>query len=363
MPISKESLKGYILEEVIAFLIRNTGYRVIFDANEDPDNLKRIGPGLAVIGRGAVHQADILGQLQWIPAFTFPLRLFVEAKFRESRTGISTVRNAVGVIIDVNQKNTLGTKKNAPVQKFHYAYSLFSTSGFSDEAQEMALAHQISLVDLGGPEYSQLRDAIDKVAEGISTTAKRGNLVYNLRHVLRSALETEPPETGLDDRLYVATMATELRIALNIAIEAARAYNELFVGMAYGPFILLLKANDPEHFLNYARENPKHKVTISWDRSYEEGRVWVIRPSREQEAYSLEFRLPRILDEWIFEASRETRQRALRTKRDYFSTITIYRRDVNADQLFTLEFDLPETERQASLTRGDIQPPNMERNH
>lgn len=102
MPISRETLRGYVLEEILAKLIQNTGYRLLVDAAQDPDQLTNRSNGLAVRGRGGVHQVDVLGQLKWIPAFTFPIRLFVEAKARSGTSGIETVRNALGVLTDVN---------------------------------------------------------------------------------------------------------------------------------------------------------------------------------------------------------------------------------------------------------------------
>jgi hypothetical protein len=72
--MSADSLAGYILEELIAFLIRNTGYRLLVDAVQDPIELRSMANGLNVIGRGALHQVEFLGVLPWIPAFTFPLR-------------------------------------------------------------------------------------------------------------------------------------------------------------------------------------------------------------------------------------------------------------------------------------------------
>jgi hypothetical protein len=102
--VSLESFKGKVLEEVLAYLIRNAGYQLLVDPSQDPTELARRGNGLVVKGRGAVHQVDVLGQLGWIPAFTFPIRLFVEAKWHESsKTGLPEVRNAVGVLQDVNQ--------------------------------------------------------------------------------------------------------------------------------------------------------------------------------------------------------------------------------------------------------------------
>ena len=118
--------------------------------------------------RGAVHQADVLGQLGWIPAFTFPIRLFVEAKWhREAKTGLPDVRNAVGVLQDVNQNFSARNEggRTRLVRRFNYCYSLFSTTGFTKPAQEMALAHQISLIDLSGAEFDDLRQIVDDLAD------------------------------------------------------------------------------------------------------------------------------------------------------------------------------------------------------
>jgi hypothetical protein len=121
-----------------------------------------------VRGRGAVHQVDVLGQLAWIPAFTFPIRLFVEAMWhRRSRTGLADVRNAVGVLQDVNENYTTqnGPDRSRLIRRFNYCYSLFSTTGFTAPAQEMALAHQISLIDLSGPGFDDLREIVDELGD------------------------------------------------------------------------------------------------------------------------------------------------------------------------------------------------------
>ena len=77
-----------MLEEALAYLIRQTGYRILSDQADDPEDLKNTKSGLAVKGRGANHQVDVLGQLGWYPAFTHPLRLFVEAKLRGARSPV-----------------------------------------------------------------------------------------------------------------------------------------------------------------------------------------------------------------------------------------------------------------------------------
>jgi len=160
--MSPDSFKGKLLEEILAYLIRNAGYQLLVDPTQDPEELARRGNGLVVRGRGAVHQVDVLGQLGWIPAFNFPIRLFVEAKWHaRNKTGLPDVRNAVGVLQDVNQNFTARDQEGQTrlVRRFNYCYSLFSTTGCSAPAQEMALAHQIFLIDLSGPEFAELRPA------------------------------------------------------------------------------------------------------------------------------------------------------------------------------------------------------------
>ncbi len=185
--MSVESFKGKLLEEVLAFLIRNSGYQLLVDPAQDPDELDRRGNGLVVRGRGSVHQVDVLGQLGWIPAFTFPIRLFVEAKWhRQAKTGLPDVRNAVGVLLDVNQNYTTqnGEEGTRLIRRFNYCYSLFSTTGFTLPAQEMALAHQISLIDLSGPQFADLRQVVNEM----------GEFLYNLFQEDGNEEETEEIE-------------------------------------------------------------------------------------------------------------------------------------------------------------------------
>lgn len=357
MPLKKEALRGYILEEVLAYLIRSTGYHIIVSASEDTEDLEDTSIGLSVIGRGARHQVDILGQLEWIPAFTFPLRLFVEAKFREGRTGLSTVRNAVGVLFDLNQKNLPNVKSKdsqrlTPFrQEFHYAYALFSTSGFTRDAQDMAVAHQISLIDLGGAEYRNLRDAIVITSDSVSGVG-RAQTIFNLRYAIRSALGTSA-EMMREHQSFDSNLVDELRRDLTPVITTTREYGEIFVGMANGPFMLLLKARDPQAFLNYARDLPRHRVRINWSSRYENGRIWIITPVEGQArspSYTLEFRLPEILDLWIYESNTDPRGRALAAKGELLSNITIYHREPSGDRIFTLEYDARATRSPQDLT-------------
>ena len=148
------------------------GYRLLVDPIQDPDELGFQFNGLVVKGRGAVHQVDVLGELLWIPAFTYPLRLFVEAKFRGEKTGIGTIRISIATLLDVNQNNlpqVLRSKGEIPQlrPKYSYVAKIFSTSGFSKPAMDLALAHGVSLIDLDLVEFQPILKAIREFTERV----------------------------------------------------------------------------------------------------------------------------------------------------------------------------------------------------
>ncbi|MGC4778634.1 hypothetical protein [Micromonospora chalcea] len=95
--------RGFVLEETIAWLLRYSGYRLLTALEDDRDELGLAGNGLLVRGRGADHQADVLGEFTFVPPFSLPIRLFVEAKFRVATCGLEVLRNAHGVVRDVNE--------------------------------------------------------------------------------------------------------------------------------------------------------------------------------------------------------------------------------------------------------------------
>ena len=367
--IGKESLKGYILEELIAYLIRNTGYKLLVDPIQDERELARKGNGLVVKGRGAVHQADVLGQLAWIPAFTFPLRLFVEAKCRRIKTGIPEVRNAVGILDDINQNYSPMREGQPLIQRFSYRYALFSTSGFTKTASDMALAHQISLIDLSGPDFEELRCLVDEVAERLISDFKiqdideaednedalihtddlndqrkpKQSISLLFRLHMRKILGTWPKQVNSPLNLleyeYMQNKLPSLDSISEVILIEMKRYKEFFVAMANGPFLLIFKSDNPEAFIKYVNENPVHKVTITWTRRNNMERQWIIHPVNDREAYSLSFGLPQTLGDWIFGDEERALRRAWNVKERFLSDITIYRFDGEKDQLIRLIYD------------------------
>jgi hypothetical protein len=92
--LTEAALRGYLLEEAIAWLLRRSGYQLLLDELDDPQELCWAGHGLLVHGRGADHQADTLGEFTFVPPFSLPIRLFVEGKFQRAVVGCRRRVNA-----------------------------------------------------------------------------------------------------------------------------------------------------------------------------------------------------------------------------------------------------------------------------
>jgi hypothetical protein len=340
VPISRETLRGYVLEELLAKLIQNTGYRLLADASQDPAELENQPNGLAVRGRGAVHQVDVLGELLWIPEFTFPIRLVVEAKARGGRCGIDVVRNAVGVVSDVNQHLVRGGAGTSDVlrQHFTYRYALFSTSGFSPRAAEYALAHQISLIDLSTGDFLDVVTLADEIAAAFymdgDSPSRAGGFIRWLRARLRVQLGTWPagvPRPSDDVDPIWQRAWDDLRGRVD-------AIGELFVGMANGPYLLVLRARDTRRVIQALDQHPVQRVSINWTLSVPGAERWTVTLHDTPEPLELTFALPAPVAAWIFDRDADARRRALAFKQQLLSTITIYRFVDRRDRLYRLEY-------------------------
>ena len=296
--ISHDGLAGYLLEELLASLIQSAGYRLLVHENQDPAELKTSRSGdLQVKGRGGVHQVDVLGEFTFVPAFSQPLRLFVEAKARGGVTGLPVVRNALGTLSDVNEAWMVDYSTNRA--RRHYRYALFSTSGFSRPAQDYAIAHQIALVDLSGPEWSGLHNAVNNTAQelldGVPTGAVRFP-VRILRQVLRDELGTMPdaaPSTPDPDgqALYFGLREAARRLRQR----RDEAVNGALLAFPAGQQVLLVRPDDLGTFLEHANREPEHRVTlaVTRERGRAATRFWAIRPVQwEGSRYALRMTLP-----------------------------------------------------------------------
>lgn len=157
------AIRGALLEEIILHLLEKIGYRVI-TAGEAGTRAGR--SGLEVQGRGEWHQIDALAGFDFTPAFMYPLRLLLEAKcYAPSRPiGIEVVRNAVGVLKDISENYFTINKRSEEeikIQRYNYNTALFSTSGYTKNAERYAIAHQIFLIQYNSVHLFQpIRDGL-----------------------------------------------------------------------------------------------------------------------------------------------------------------------------------------------------------
>jgi len=169
-----------------------------------------------------------------------------------------------------------------------------------------------------------------------------------LRAYLRQELATWPEEVPLEewiDQEAIAPAAQHGR-QLTELLDRLRAIGELFVGMANGPFLLVLRASDPQRFIAYADQHPTHNVNITFDaeanRNLRDRNVGVqatVRPANAPDAYSLSFGLPQILREYLLFDEKRGIRLAPGLKRRLFSEITVYRRVEDRDVLYRLTYE------------------------
>ncbi|MEV4680449.1 hypothetical protein [Streptomyces kurssanovii] len=356
--VGLRTLRGYLLEEVLAWLLRSSGYRLLTEQDDQARPpwkvLEKRTHGLVVRGRGAWHQADSLGEFPYVPPFSLPIRLFTEAKFTSSKVGLPVVRNGHGVVHDLNQ-NVVTTWSNGsgphrPRARYHYSYAIFSTSGFTRDAQEFALAHQISLIDLSLPDFQSMRNLVGAAAKSVYDAAmpmppSQRPTVYEMRNYLRRHLldlweepvARSPSVTGPLDALAAGLRRSSLGLVL--AFPAA-------------PFVLGLGSNDLRAFLRHAREQPTHAVRVRRNHRTVGHPLWSIEP-REGVGYRLTFSLPEQVEAWILDQEEGIRSRTHWMARNLLSAITLYWVDEDHTHTFRLRYS-PDEFREAS---GRPRPP------
>ncbi|WP_327235372.1 restriction endonuclease [Streptomyces sp. NBC_01317] len=336
--VTEPVLRGYLLEEVLAWLLRSSGYELLSAADEeekDPERrvLAQRNNGLAVRGRGAWHQADALGQFRYVPPFSLPVRLFVEAKFTGRNVKLPTVRNGHGVVHDVNENvvtSIRGVGPSRPRTRYRYSYAIFSTSGFSRDAQEYALAHQISLVDLSMPDFEGLRTLVSSTAKLVHVALDELPVgsrppVHRLRGYLRDRLlrtvDAYPLFDGESPLLHPIAAGPLDHLAERLS---SRQTLGLVLAFPSAPFVLGLASEKLYDFVNYAREHPTHTVHLRRLRRSASHPLWEVRSAEDPDAYAMTFSLPEQVESWILAQDEAVGSRTRWIKRSVLSTMTIY---------------------------------------
>lgn len=351
--ITHEALRGDILEELLSKLLKRSGYKLLVKAHQDPDALVQGKNGLAVRGRGADHQADVLGELLLPTPFSLPIRLFVEAKYRRTAVGLPVVRQAHGVIHDVNQRYAPATARRhaIPMRRYQYQYALFSATGFTLDAQRYALAHQISLVDLSSDVFADLRLAAHRTAEQMLAIANEFGAksfpVGMARRALRLALGTwtaHDPNVNVAAR-FIDQYGDDARKSGDAVFAsfsdigedlAASGDESLLLGFPTAPFVIVLRPDRPGTFEEYvSRRGPNIQVDIRFTNRRDVAEDWGIVPADNPGEFELRFTLPNLLADWILSADGAATRRARDVRAALLSTISI----IQNGRLIQLHFE------------------------
>lgn len=341
MPISISALKGFMLEEVLSKLLENSGYtliskKVLNYPETYPEFVLR-GNGLNIKGRGGTHQADVLGQFPISIPFNYPIRLFVEAKFRKRKTDIDIVRSGIGILTDLNANyQTIDLKgEELLIQRFSYQYAIFSASGFSDNAIKLAIAYKITLIDLRGREYFDLLNTIDEVAHRLHRDMVSEKIfIGEIRKIIRSRLFNE---RVLDiERIINLEHLNEILTPLyNIISE----YEDLYLASVNSPFSILIKPSAPREFRDFIREvrESTFEVNIRW--GFHESNFWkiYIRNFREN-GLTFTFYLPETIEDYIFNRQNhsDVLANALNAKEQFFESMVFYMR--SSEKFITFKY-------------------------
>jgi hypothetical protein len=276
--------------------------------------------------------------------------MFLEAKYYSAPCRLPVVRNAHGVIHDVNE-NFVHPAGSRPRRRYQYVYALFSASGFTRPAQDYGLAQQISLVDLSSASFSWLKNPIAEAAAQLYALRNQYLIrrfpVSWMRYVLRTQLGTSLAAETLAEFNDVVegfpTNAPRFRAAAAGVLEAFAAglrvheKAELLLGFPAAPFILPLAAVDLDGFLALAELRPVHDVRLRRSDSSEEAE-WVVTPREEPDTYRLTFSLPDRVESWISENEGRQVKRTLQVKEDFLAAITIYRRASDGMRVYQLRY-------------------------
>lgn len=147
-------MKGKVLEQIVQKILLSQGYDRL--NKDDP----KFDPSTGKFeGRGADHELDAFGQYKHSIPFVDPIRLFGEAKCYKSNysVGVDIIREAITVRKDIDE-NYRSQSGNPAGDRRVECFAVFSTSGFSSAAIELARAHGIYLVSLG-----YLRSIVDMI--------------------------------------------------------------------------------------------------------------------------------------------------------------------------------------------------------
>jgi hypothetical protein len=282
------------------------------------------------------HQIDAIADFSISPPFAYPIRLLLEAKFYQRNVGIEIVRNAVGVVKDVNEFWIASNNMSKP--RFHYQYAIFTSSSFTKPAQEYAFAQDIYLIKLENNRY--FYPIIESLAElnysdfgGESETQINIDLT-ELRKNIRKSLSIENP-CGITEYCVRQNFNRE---KLNNIVQSSLRLGASYLGVLGNSFPVFLT---PSEFFDIDNLIADPTVRICWNsEKWYIVRQHAICQSLNESDIIFSFDLPDELFKLYSENNMLSQSRALDLKQDFMSSIQITFRDPNRKFMSSLELKL-----------------------
>ena len=323
-------IKGMLLEEIIIFLLEHSGYTCV-KLKQEPSGewyddslmITQGHSGMELKGRGANHQIDAIADFDFVAPFSYPIRLLVEAKCfkNDTKVNIEVIRNAFGVLADVNEGWTLDEFMNQRKKRYHYQYAVASTSGFSKEAIKYAYVHDIFLFDLSSSVAFQfIKVSLDNLgasdfsAERLVEIDFQKQLRESFRNCLRSTSEDYQNLIQVLGNNEVSSFWKIKEIADSCRRIQSCSYLGI-IGKTY-PVLLFVNNEDREN----AIINDGEKVQIYW-----ENNTWYIKKEEDIRLYT--FALPKQLLSLYADNGVISQTNALNLKENEMGNIQIFKKN------------------------------------
>ena len=342
--MKKSQAKGYLLEIVLAKLLKVNGYDLVTSSDNEIRFLET--NGLNVKGRGGYHQFDSLGTFRITPPFVYPIRLFLEAKFyTDNKVGIDRIRMGIGILQDVNTNYSTVemTSEELKLPKYNYNYAIFSTSGFTNGAQRLAIAHKIYLMDLSSGYYQWIRDFINQIVDKlfIRYSNSGDDISSDIFNDFKEYFSRWVNDLSYN-QLYRWFDFNIQQSVVNEFVNQMQNVRSIYIASTKSSQIIALIPDNDDEFRNSLLRDPHQEVTITWNEN--ENDVWIVRPTRNYDRYRLTFQLPAIIRDYIFNNSVNQYESAYDEKRRSFGMLSFiaYLEDENPT-LCTLKFNEEET--------------------
>ena len=279
--ISISNIRGMLLEEAVLYLLQASGYIPVSDNKLDPTLTTGV-TGLEVVGRGETHPVGAVAASVISLPFDLPQRLLLEAKVYADNSAIdmSTIRNAIGLLKDVEDNWLVTSQTSPPRRRYRYQYVICSPSGFTQKAQRYAFGQNIYLIDLSHiPQFDPLVQAIRHLSHN-HFQAKSWNAITLELHLLREVIR-ELFNSQQDERLLrVLVPGTAINPLLRV-VNACKVISGLLLATLGGHFTIPLIW---ENYVSIAS-----LTAVEWV-IYRKRRYWSLSPTNsDKPIYSFSF--------------------------------------------------------------------------